>query len=259
MMVIETDRIDAFIAHVAAVLNINFKKEASEKCVVLHAISLEFTLIIYFPGARTRLRNASNRTIHIDYDQIIHDTNKLSARLASLFGRGQVIYARKTVVARVDKRVTLSFLEEHHLQSAIPGKYRYGLYHDGELVSLAVFSGGRSMRDQREGYRSFELIRFCHKSGYRIVGGLSKLLKAFIHDFNPDDIMTYVDRDWSQDSNLSTLGFKEVKVIPPQCYHVVQGLRAMVANENQQAIPVDGTSAGYFVCNSGSTKLVLSL
>ncbi|KGE14510.1 hypothetical protein [Sphingobacterium deserti] len=259
MMRIETDRIDAFMAHVAALLNTDFKSETFERCIVLHAISLELTIIIYLPGAGARLRNTGNRTIHIDYDQVIHDADKLSARLASLFGSGQVIYARKTVVARVDKCVTLSFLLEHHLQSAIPGKYRYGLYHEGELVSLAVFSGGRNMRDQRDGYRSFELIRFCHKSGYRIVGGLSKLLKAFIHDFNPDDIMTYVDRDWSQDSNLSTLGFKEVGSLPAQCYRVVNGLREMGAKNEQNAIPLNSTSDGYFIYNSGSTKLVLSL
>lgn len=258
-MVIETKKIAAFIENVAALLRTNFEQIATQHHIVLHAISLKLTLIIYFPGASARLRNASNRTIHIDYDQVVHNAAKLSARLASLFGSGQVIYARKTVVARVDKRVSLSFLLEHHLHSAIPGKYRYGLYHDGELVSLAVFSGGRNMREQREGYRSFELIRFCHKSGYRIVGGLSKLLKAFIYDFHPDDIMTYVDRDWSQDSNLSTLGFKEVGVLPAQCYRVINGLREMAVKNEQNAIPLNSTSDGYFVYNSGSTKLVLSL
>ncbi|ULT28536.1 hypothetical protein KUH03_19615 [Sphingobacterium sp. E70] len=87
------------------------------------------------------------------------------------------------------------FLVEHHLQTALPGKYRYGLYEQGELVSIAVFSGGRRMNDKNEEYRSFELLRFCNKSGYNVIGGLSKLITAFAKDFHPGDIMTYTDRD----------------------------------------------------------------
>src|SRR5690606_12768987 len=122
--------------------------------------------------------------------------------------RGQVIHGRQTVVARIDKGIALAFLAENHLQVAIPGKYRYGLLDEGELVSVAIFSGGRRMREQAPNYRSFELIRFCHKAGYRVVGGLSKLLKAFIQDFHPNDSMTYAERDRAQVSTRRTFGFE---------------------------------------------------
>src|SRR5690606_26961847 len=132
------------------------------------------------------------RPFHIDQDQILKNASKICFRLYALLGGGKVVYGRQTAAARLEQKAALAFLEEHHLQVALPGKYRYGLFHAGELVSVAVFSGGRRMRDKADGYRSFELLRFCHKSGYRVVGGLSKLLKAFITDFQPGDIMTYV-------------------------------------------------------------------
>lgn len=259
MATLEKDRINCFITTVERLLGVIFEKKIEEKHIVLHAYGLDLSLVIYLPDAGARLPQALTRTIHIDYDQLLADFDKLCARLASLHGNGQVIYARKTVAARIDKRVTVSFLEEHHLQSATPGKYRYGLFHDGELVSIAVFSGGRRMRDQREGYRSFELIRFCHKSNFRVVGGLSKLLKAFIVDFQPADIMTYVDRDWSQDSNLSALGFKKVGTLAPQCYQVMNGRRQHISDPKYIETVSRNPSEGYFICNSGSTKLLLIL
>lgn len=253
------ERIDCFLSTVERLLGTTFKKKFEKCSITLHAPELSLSVIIYLPGAGERLPNAPNRTIHIDYDQILSDADKLSARLASLYGNGHVIYARKTVVARIDKRISINFLQEHHLQTAIPGKYRYGLFHEGELVSVAIFSGGRRMRDQHEGYRSFELIRFCHKSNFRVVGGLSKLLRSFIKDFQPNDIMTYVDRDWSQDSNLLTLGFKEVGEIDPQCFLVVNGLRQLSSSPNTSDIPLKHIDESYSIYNSGSTKLVLRL
>lgn len=255
----DKDRIDCFITTVEKLLGTTFTKKFEKSTITLHAPELDLSVIIYLPGVEKRLPNALNRTIHIDYDQVVSDVDKLCARLASLYGNGQVVYARKTVVARIDKRVSINFLDEHHLQMAIPGKYRYGLFQDGELLSVAIFSGGRRMRDQHEGYRSFELIRFCHKSNFRVVGGLSKLLKSFIKDFQPNDIMTYVDRDWSQDSNLATLGFKEVGEIAPQCYLIVNGLRQTSSTPAPADTPLRHAHESYSVCNSGSTKLVLRL
>lgn len=126
-------------------------------------------------------------------------------------------------------------------------------------MSIAIFSGGRHMRDQAPDYRSFELVRFCHKAGYRVVGGLSKLLKAFIKDFKPHDIMTYVDRDWAQDSNLRTLGFEQRGHIAPQHFWVVGHQRHYITNPETLLKLREDYPAGYLSVNNGSTKLVLKL
>ncbi len=251
--------IENFIFELERGLDTSFSRQYLNGTIVLHTETPYFALVIYLAGNTGRIDVKDIRSFHIDQDQILKDPHKILSRLYSLLGKGRVIYARQTVVARIDKRVALAFLEENHLQVAIPGKYRYGLFHESELVSVAIFSGGRKMREHAPNYRSFELIRFCHKAGYRVVGGMSKLLKSFIEDFHPNDIMTYVDRDWSQDSNLRTLGFQEQGSTSPQSFWIVCKERYHIENMEQLSKLQQTYANGYLSHNNGSTKLVLKL
>lgn len=251
--------IAAFISELEEGLGTVFLYRHFDRTIMLHSETANIAIAIYLAGNTGRIPLSNIRTFHIDQDQIIRDRSKLLSRLFSLLGKGQVVYARQTVVARIDKRIASAFLEEHHLQVTISGKYRYGLYHNGELMSVAIFSGGRRMLKKHEGYRSFELLRFCHKGGYRVVGGLSKLLKSFIADFHPNDIMTYVDRDWAQDSNLRTLGFEEQGHTAPHTFWVTAAGRQAIRDAAHQRQVQETFPSGYLLHNLGSTKLVLSI
>lgn len=211
----------------------------------------KFVLLIYLPQSIRLENEMQEKAIHLDIDVLNTSYQKVLQRIKGLSGKGRRIYARETVVARVDKRVALEFLEEHHLHVPLSGKYRYGLFCKGELVSVAIFSGGRIMREISEAYRSFELLRFCHKADYLVVGGISKLIYAFIKDFNPSDIMTYADRDWSQESSLESIGFKEEGVIAAQTFFVKDGVR-IGAHEDEE-------NYDYSIKNRGSIKLKLYL
>ncbi len=204
------------------------------------------------------------RVIHVDEDQWRTAGELIIGRLVSLCGKGRKIHARTTVAARIHVRTALAFQQEHHLQVALPGKYRYGLFANGELVSVAVFSGGRRMRDQPASYRSFELLRFCHKQGCQVVGGFTKLLKAFIRDFQPGDIMTYADKDWSDGSAYMRTGFKSVDYLPPQSFWIHDGTfhrysETRLPEDIRQLSPEERAARGYVpLKNSGSLKMVLS-
>lgn len=248
-----------FIFKLEEGLDTSFSRQCLNGAVILHTGTPYFALVIYLAGNTGRIDIGDIRTFHIDQDQILKDSRKILSRLFSLLGRGQVIYGRQTIVARIDKRIALAFLEENHLQAAISGKYRYGLFHEGELLSVAIFSGGRRMREQASNYRSFELLRFCHKAGYRVVGGLSKLLKSFTADFHPNDIMTYVDQDWAQVSNLHTLGFQEQGHTSPQAFWIVGKERYYIENAEQLSQLKQTYPMGHLSYNKGSTKLVLKL
>lgn len=256
---INLEKIDEFTKTIERDLQTAFKRSQEDQVIVLESQLFDLVIYIYLPLAVNRLPHRNSRTIHLNYDQLVADFEKISARIRALYGFGKVVYARKTVVARLDKSVSLSFLQDHHLQSPLAGKYRYGLFFEGELISIAIFSGGRHMRDKPTDYRSFELLRFCHKSGFRVTGGLSKLIQAFIRDFHPNDIMTYVDLDWSQDSMLQTLGFEERGIIPPQAYWITGGNRLPIKTAEQQKNLSENSANGYLSYNSGSTKLVLTL
>lgn len=197
-----------------------------------------------------------SKIIHLDQDILEDEFEKVMVRIQVMAGLGIKVHARSTVAARIDKKRALEFQKEHHLQIALPGKYRYGLYHQGELVTIAVFSGGRKMRDKPEDYRSFELLRFCHKRNIITIGGISKLIGAFCKDFNPGDIMTYVDRDWSQDSTLKKVGFVPEKTTAPQTFILVSGKRMLYKKLNSNPAIPENTHQKR---NSGSIKMVLSL
>jgi hypothetical protein len=65
-------------------------------------------------------------------------------------------------------------------------------------------------KTEGKGEQSGELIRFCNKLDYTVVGGLSKLLKHFITQYQVDDVMTYIDKDWSDGKSFIQLGFEVV-------------------------------------------------
>ena len=211
----------------------------------------KYILFLYLPNTARLQDDSKHKTIHLDIDMLKSSYAKILQRIKGLMGRGERIYARTTVPARIDKKVAIAFLEEYHLNVPLAGKYRYGLFHQGELVSVAVFSGGRVMREEMEGYRSFELLRFCHKADYLVVGGVSKLIKTFIKDFKPNDIMTYADRDWSQHSSLESIGFKETGMTEQQSFYVKDGKRL--------APQIEAQGYDYEIKNKGSIKLKLYL
>lgn len=235
----------------------------SESACLITANGAPVSMVYYLPQAEHRVQvHTESRCLHIDEDQWVTRPDLLLNRIAALAGLAKRIHARDTVVARIDKQVAMEFQKAHHLQVALPGKYRYGLFHQGDLVTIAVFSGGRKMNDRPENYRSFELLRFCHKQGVQVVGGFSKLLDAFRQEFHPGDIMTYADRDWSNGESYRKTGFEVVDETEPQCFWIHHRTKQRydehtLPNEVKDMPPHLRKQQGFLpVRNSGSLKLI---
>lgn len=220
--------------------------------------SLELTTtILLYPNNKPIRIQTSEPCIHIDEDLLASKSELIIKRIVSRTKNNKFIFARKTVVTRIDKKTSLQFLVEHHLQLALPGKYRYGLFEKGELVAVAIFSGGRRMMDREDDYRSFELIRFCNKAGFNVIGGLSKLIKAFCKDFSPGDIMTFTDRDWSQHSSLEKIGFVVKEVTAPINFWVADTKRHVYRNKEELKALIKQYPYGFLKENMGSIKMIL--
>jgi hypothetical protein len=165
------------------------------------------------------------RLIVIYEFQWVQNQSIIKYRIESFFEKSITIYGRKTKFVRIDKTQSEIFLNENHLQGFVSSKFKYGLFLQNELVAVATFSAGRKKKEMPENLRSFELIRFANKSGFRVIGGLSKLLKGFIKNHNVGDIMTYVDTAWSDGSGFEKLGFAKkgelepFKIIEPSIYN----------------------------------------
>ncbi len=134
----------------------------------------------------------------------------MEARLLAHLEVFNQIFARNCHVRRIEKPEAQSFLSETHSYGYAACKYRYGLFNksDGSLIAVATFSNARKWIKDGKEIRSYEWTRYASLPGLRICGGMGKLLKVFIKEVSPDDIMSYADLEWSEGDVYKTLGFK---------------------------------------------------
>jgi hypothetical protein len=194
------------------------------------------------------------------------------SRILANCGISNRIPARLTKVRRIDKPTLDNFLIDNHLQVVTNAKLKYGLYlpkqyfrvlpenfkpsSDEILVAVASFSNAKTiLRDEQE-YRSYELIRFANLLNFTVVGGLDKLLKAFIAENKPDDIMTYADRDWSDGRSYEKVGFERIGITPPQEFFLnTELLQRYYPNK----LPEHSKAMMKQVFNAGNIKFLMKL
>lgn len=167
--------------------------------------------------------------VHLWEDTWRRDTRLVQSRLRAMSGQFARVSARLTDVRPVTRPERDRFFAHNHLQGTVKMKYGYGLFlkdkyqnagfsvPDG-CVAMAGFGAMRPMPSRGEGYRSGELVRFANALDHLVVGGLDKLVQAFLRDHAPDDVMTYADRDWSTGGSYEKLGFRRVGATPVQFF-----------------------------------------
>ncbi len=120
-------------------------------------------------------------------------------------GRGVGINARDCSVRRISKAEATAFLDRYHSLGMCLCRYRYGLFLErdrgkgypvGTLVAVSTFAPLRNMtHTDGEGkgrvVRSAEWLRYCSLPELRIRGGMGKMLRFFIDEVHPGDVMTY--------------------------------------------------------------------
>ena len=107
------------------------------------------------------------------------------------------------------------FLAENHLQGAVTSSINYALYYGDELVEVMTFKRPRFTKDY-----DFELLRLCTKKETTIVGGASKIFKAFRRDYPTASVISYANRRWSRGDVYRRLGFELLKVSAPNYWYV---------------------------------------
>ena len=112
------------------------------------------------------------------------------------------IFARQCLVKEISTEICKLFCEENHISGYSQSKLKYGLYYNGELIQI-ISLGSPRFDKQNE----WELIRLCTKIGYNVVGGSSKLFKYIINNHNPNTVISYADRQYSEGNVYTNLGF----------------------------------------------------
>ena len=211
-------------------------------------------------------------------------------RILARLERFRSVFARKCRVlsGRGDQQLgerVREFLQRYHSYSSAKCRYRYALEHEGEIVAVATFSEGRPMvrkmeqpllnvpKDEQQNaniliFDSYEWVRYASLPGVRVVGGMGKLLNAFIDERftriepgTPLEIMTYSDTEWSSGDVYEKLGFKFAGERPPVEYHVHRKSFKRLPQRLYEkellagALPEDF----YVIRNLGSRKFLLQL
>ncbi len=149
----------------------------------------------------------------------------MTARILAHLEVFSPIYARNCEVRRIDKSLAKEFLETNHSYGHAACRYCYGMFlkrhtghvavnvsnHDpipGTLVAVATFSNARKWAKGDKIIRSYEWTRYASLPGVRLSGGMGRMLKTFIKEVQPDDIMSYADLEWSAGEVYKQLGFE---------------------------------------------------
>lgn len=245
-----------------------------EQNLCIHLISIaQFQTVqlpkLFFQQLSEDFSVHQSRLIHLWEDVWCAKTEVVKSRLLALLGRSTRIHARLCQVQRIDKSTVDKFLTSNHLQVITNAKFKYGIFINpsyftryqqvlapySSLVAAATFSAARTVHREGQPYRSVELIRFANLRGCTVVGGLDKLIKAFINEHHPDDIMTYADRDWSNGRGYEKVGFQRIEVTPPQTFLLDIQNQIRHYPKRLHDIPSDWIS----IENAGNLKYLLDL
>ena len=216
-------------------------------------------------------------------DRWFHD-RWIRERILARLGRFMPVFARKCVLFSNSRIISdgtsgqlQDFLEKYHYYGSARCKYRYALEYGGAIVAAATFSSARKIvRETASGeveYNSYEWIRYASLPDCRVIGGMGRLLKAFLNDLrregiSPVEIMSYSDNEWSRGAVYSSLGFRRVSERMAVEYYVgIESLERVSVRKLLKKEPLlEDTLAsgslppGYLkIRNRGSAKFLLQL
>ena len=155
--------------------------------------------------------------IHIFEDEWINKKVIVKSILKNKLGLiTNKIYGRKCEIKKLSLNESKEFLNKNHLQGNVKSNIKLGLFYNNELVSVMTFEKlrkGLGNDDDNKNY--YNLNRFCNKVDTNIIGGASKLLKYFIKQYSPEEIVSYADKRWSKGNLYEKLGFKKIHETKP--------------------------------------------
>ncbi len=207
--------------------------------------------------------------IHIWEDDWRYKRDIIKSIIINKLGKSISIYARKTKVKVVtDNNLVRDFLKENHLQGFVGSSVKLGLFYNDELVSIMTFGKLRKSLGQKSKTGTYELLRFCSKLNYSVVGGASKLLEYFNNNYQPIELISYSDSSRSSGDLYEKMGFKLSHETVSNYYWVVDGIRKHRFNYRKDKLIKDGQDSnkteteimyekGYYrVFDSGSKKWI---
>jgi hypothetical protein len=161
------------------------------------------------------------RLVQIYEDEIYDKPEIVESRLLNFMKKtSNTIYARKCKIVKVGSVTKDEFLNSNHIQGTTRSAINLGLQYNGELVSVMTFSQPRVRPNYNR--KEWDLNRFCNKLNTSVVGGASRLLKAFRRD-HPEPVISFADRRWSNGELYTAMGFNHVDIVKPSYWYFKDG------------------------------------
>lgn len=161
------------------------------------------------------------RLIHIyqyEWDDI-NQQEKIKQLLRIACGKvNERIYARNCEVKIIRNKEARLLNDKVHLQNHRNAKVTYGLFYKNELVQLMSFSKRKKGLDT-----DWEIIRGCPGSNNIVIGGVSKLFKHFVKDYNPTSVFSYCDFNKFNGKSYEELGMKLIGSTGPDLTYIIKG------------------------------------
>lgn len=125
--------------------------------------------------------------------------------------RSERRFARSLQIEECDNNYVKNFINESHLQGHRNASVNYILKEKDDIFATLTFS--------KHTKHEWEIIRYACKLNTAVIGGFSRLLKKFIKDYNPTEIMTFADARYSVGDVYSKNGFIKIDHTEPNYFY----------------------------------------
>jgi hypothetical protein len=160
---------------------------------------------------------AGIRLLQVFEDEWKERKDLVKSRILVLLGRAEKRMARKCDLESISWTDAAKLLDEWHSQGRGPVTKRvFALFDEGEPV--AVLTAGRSRKGSMVSAqgKDFEIYRYASKGV--VVGGFSRLLKAFREEARPGRIISYCDLRYGDGRLYAATGFKLEAITEPDYF-----------------------------------------
>lgn len=154
----------------------------------------------------TQCIKAGVSLIQIDTYELHHKIDIIRSMINYKLGRSMRIGARQTAVVKITSTQAFNFHELNHINGGRTAAINYALIRNNEIMACINFSKNQA---------GWEIIRFSNKLNTAISGGFSKLLKQFIIDHRPDNIITFADLRYGTGDVYKQSGFQYTHTTKP--------------------------------------------
>lgn len=131
------------------------------------------------------------------------------------------VAARKCKITHPTKELANAFLELNHIQGKVHSGEFVGLEYDSKLIAVMAFNFNTSNRGDSVNFSKVELTRYA--SSCTVVGGFSKLLRAWLKENCVKTVVSYSDNRLFTGKVYELAGFKKMHTTQPDYRYLEPG------------------------------------